>query len=164
MLLDTATWQETLTLSGHASSIAEMAFSPDGLRLATGSHDGQVFVWDLDASAADSPNHQALDLSGHTDFLNSIAFSPDGTRLATASVDDRVIIWDALTGELLLTLEIPSGGFWYSNGAEFSPDGLRIVTGSHDRTSRVWDAMTGRALTEPMPHSAALWRVQFNSD
>lgn len=145
-LLDTASWQETLTLSAHTSTIAEMAFSPDGLRLATGSHDGQVIVWDLEASTAGSPNHQALTLSGHTDILNSIAFSPDGTRLATSSVDDRVMIWDALTGELLRTLEIPSGGFSDSSGAAFSPDGSSLLTMDWDGVFEVWNAGTGEML------------------
>ena len=143
---DTATWQETLTLSGHTSAITDLAFSPDGLRLAAGSEDGQVSVWDLEASAAGSTNNQALTLSGHTDYLNSIVFSSDGSRLATASVDDRAIIWDALTGELLQTLEVSSGGFSFSNGAAFSPDGRYLLTGDWDGVLKVWDAGTGEML------------------
>ena len=56
-----------------------MAFSPDGQRLASASHDGTVKVWDA------ATGQETLTLKGHTGVVSSVAFSPDGKRLASAS-------------------------------------------------------------------------------
>jgi WD40 repeat protein len=43
---DAQTGQETLTLKGHPAGFSGVAFSPDGHRLAAGSYDGTVRIWD----------------------------------------------------------------------------------------------------------------------
>ena len=43
---DLTTGQETLTLTGHTTAVASLAFSPDGHRLITASTDMTVRIWD----------------------------------------------------------------------------------------------------------------------
>jgi WD40 repeat protein len=45
---DAASGQELLTLMGHVGTVASAAWSPDGTRLATASHDGTVQVYSID--------------------------------------------------------------------------------------------------------------------
>ena len=71
-----------------------MAFSPDGKRIASGSGDNTVRVWD---AATGQPVGQPL--TGHTDAVFSVAFSPDGTRIASGGDDNTVRVWDAATGQ-----------------------------------------------------------------
>ena len=65
-----------------------MAFDRDGPRLAWGSTDGTVKVWD-------GPGPETHVLRGHTSWVQGVAFSPDGTWIASASLDGTVKIWEA---------------------------------------------------------------------
>src|SRR5205823_6511267 len=64
------------TLAGHSGMVGSLAFSPDGKRLASGSGDRTVRVWDL------ASGKELLQLRGHTGIVTCVAFSPDGKRLA----------------------------------------------------------------------------------
>ena len=86
------------TLSGHASSVRSVAFSPDGRLLATGGFDHAAALW----NPADGT--RIAWLRGHVALINSVAFSPDGTRLATGSFDGTVRVWDMSTPQQVLEL------------------------------------------------------------
>jgi WD40 repeat protein len=43
---DAQTGQQLLCLTGHTGSVLSVAFSPDGKRIASGSHDRTLKVWD----------------------------------------------------------------------------------------------------------------------
>ena len=65
-----------------------MAFSPDGLLLASSSDDKTVQLWDPATG-----EHQRT-LRGHTKAVLGVAFSPDGRLLASSSDDKTVRLWD----------------------------------------------------------------------
>jgi WD40 repeat protein/serine/threonine protein kinase len=137
---DAAGSKQLQTLRGP-DQILDIAFRPDGARLAASYADGTVTVWDA------ATGEEVRRYPGHTGPVRGVAFSPDGRRLAAAGDDRTVLVWDTNTGEGVFTLR---GHTDQVLGVTFSPDGRRIASAGVDRTARgtvkVWDAATGREL------------------
>lgn len=117
------------TLSGHTGAVWSVSFACDNYRLASGSWDGTIIIWDVN----DADKKKVL--SGHTDWVYEVAFSPDSKVLASASKDGTVRLWDISTGAELATLEGHSSPVW---SADFSPDGQFVASASDDGTVRIW--------------------------
>src|SRR6202022_2009489 len=81
-----------IILSPQPNLLFNVAFSPDGRRIVSGSGDDTVRIWD-----ADTHRQVGAPLTGHTRAVVSVAFSPDGRRIVSGSLDDTVRIWDADT-------------------------------------------------------------------
>jgi WD40 repeat protein len=115
-------------LQSHEKDVWAVAFSPHGLRVATGNVDGLARVWSLRGGTA-------VELSGHEGAITSVAFSADGKSVVTASEDESARIWDAGTGRLLGELR---GHGAIVHSAAFASDGKTIVTAGEDGTIRLW--------------------------
>ncbi len=69
------------------------AFSPDGRRVVTASHDNTARVWD---AAPGQPVSPPMKHEGTAWFTPRSA--PTGRRVLTASDDETARVWDAATG------------------------------------------------------------------
>ncbi|KAH6977632.1 hypothetical protein EDB80DRAFT_264764 [Ilyonectria destructans] len=149
-------WNACLqTLEGHRYSVMSVAFSADGQRLASGSHDNTIKVWDAATGAC------LQTLEGHDSLVNSVAFSADGQRLASGSLGSSIKVWDATTGACLQTLE---GHDSLVMSVAFSADGQRLASGTWDSTIKVWDAATGAYLQTLEGHGRSVMSVAFSAD
>jgi len=135
-IANTGTWQWTRTLKGHAGQVWEVAWSPDGSRLASGARDGLVKVWDLDR------DEEPLTFRGHAATVWSVAWSPCGQYVVSASQDGSIRFWDA-------SQEARSGVLRGRLGVAWSPNGRWLAAwGEKEDTLELLDAATGELLRE----------------
>ena len=122
--------------------ISDIAYSPDGTRLAVASSIG-IWIYDTGTLA------EVKLLTGHTSYVNALAYSPDGETLISGGDDSTLRIWDTHTGELLHTLEEHEDRI---KDIAFSPDGkmfgsVSAVSVSASETIFIlWDAHTRQLL------------------
>jgi WD40 repeat protein len=150
---DTSAEQSTLT--GHTDQINTAAFSPDGSKVVTGSHDKTVRIWNVMTGILEH------ELKGHTQAVTSVVFSPDGTHIATASRDNTVRIWNSDNGFFVRELQ---GHTAPVLSVDFSPNGTHIATASRDNTIRIWNTDDGIFVRELKGHTAPVESVAFSPD
>lgn len=167
------------------------AFSPDGLRIVSGST--AVRVWDS------RTGDELVKMDGHTSIVSSVSFSTDGSLIVSSSEDMTARVWDSRTGEELHALRFHSIVQYVAlspdktrlavglddatmrickmNGDElivlehddgltsvaFSPDGSKIVTGSEDTYACVWDSQTGEEVLS-LEHEESVYSVAFSAN
>lgn len=138
---------EPLTLNGHSSAVQIVTFEKTasgvgGVRLASGSNDGTVILWDIVAESG------LFRLLGHTgpvtgiEFISRDALS-EGTTvmdgLATSGSDGLVKVWDLNAQCCIQTLVGHRGSVGcLTLGNLGTGRGERLVTGCVDGQIRVW--------------------------
>ncbi|KIK53556.1 hypothetical protein GYMLUDRAFT_1025293 [Collybiopsis luxurians FD-317 M1] len=152
---DALTGEQLLQIKGHTGWVLSAAFSSDGTKVISGSHDATVRLWNA------LTGEQEMIMNGHTDYIYSVAFSPDDRKVVSGSKDKTVRMWDAVTGNTLMEM-VGHTDEVYS--VAFSPDGVKIVSGSADKTICIWDAGTGEKLKLINGHSGTVWSVVFSLD
>ncbi len=150
------------TLKGHSSWVTAVAFSADGQRLASGSWDQTVKLWDV------STGQELGTMASKMKEVQALAFSRDGHWLATENSSNTVILWDAATGQEIRTLpgNKPLGvlGDSWVYSIAFSPDGQWLASGVDDKTVRLWDVTTGRAVRDLTALRRSVIYIAFSPD
>ncbi|KAJ5542499.1 hypothetical protein N7535_004921 [Penicillium sp. DV-2018c] len=114
------------------------AGSTAGFRLASGSEDGKMRVWDL------HKRKSIASLESHVSLVRSLSFSPSENALISASRDKTVIVWDARTWKTRRIIPVLES----VEAATFIADSGLCVIGGENGKLRVWDCNRGSEVTE----------------
>ena len=153
--LDAYCNSERLTLRGHTGPVSSVAWNSTGTRLASGSFDHTVRIYEPATGTV------LLVLRGHGDCVFSVAWNPQASQLATAGNDRTIRIWDGETGAEIGSLV---GHTDVVRSVAWSPDGKQIVSASADRRLIIWDAATGRETLTLAGHDAEVLATAWSPD
>ncbi len=140
---------------GHSSNVESVAFSPNGITIASGSGDNTIKLWDVASGT------ELMTLKGHSEEIQSVAFSPEGKTIASGGLDKTIKLWDAVSGKELKSLTGHSDMVY---SVAFSPDGKTIASGSLDHTIKIWDAASGKELKSLKGHWDPVRSVAFSPE
>lgn len=111
--------------------------SADILRLASGSEEGTVRVWDLKKRKA------IATLESHVSVVRSLSYSPVENALLSAARDKTVIVWDVRTFKTRRIIPVLES----VEAANFVDDSGLCMVGGENGKLRVWDCNRGGEVT-----------------
>jgi len=125
------------TLDAHDENVVALAFSPDGVRLATAAQQ-KVRLWDWRA------RELIYEWDTNQSDIGRLAFVPDG-RLLAAGVRNGAIVWNSDDGTQVFRLPLPPNGA--TRVLAFSADSRTLVGGSDSAGIHLWSLADGALLS-----------------
>lgn len=114
-------------LNEHSDEVWYCKFSPNGLKLATGSKDTFCIIWDVDPE-----RHQLKQLKSfecHANGVSFVTWSPDSKYLIVGGTEESSELLIFNIDELKLHSKVSHSNDESLTCAAFAPDGQRFVTG-----------------------------------
>lgn len=88
---------EIVTQERIQGTITQLAYSPDGQLIASGSEgENSIKIWDVTSGKIIGK------LEGHANQTTALIFNDDGKKLMSAAQDNSVMYWDLINWKLIL--------------------------------------------------------------
>ena len=145
--------------------VSAAAFSADGRRVAWGTYNGVVRLWDLDAGK-EIQHFASTGVMDSIGMAKSIVISPDGRSVLVASDDRKARVWDVETGKVRMLIHAADVDAinMAVNCATPSPDGRQALTVADDHTARLWDLESGKELRRLIGRADEVAALAFVAD
>lgn len=142
-------------LVGHRDTVSCIAFSPGGEKIATGSVDSTVRIWNV------ANSWEAAVVEGHVELVTCLTFSLDGSQVASGSYDNTARTWNVASGREVAVMRGHSDAL---RALAFSSDGSKIASGSDDKTLRIWNTARGLEMAVMRGHLDSVSCLAFSLD
>lgn len=126
------TGRAVATIAVPDRPLRELAFSPDGKRIAGGTDHGAVHVWEAETGRWLAGRGAA---DGWARPARALLFAPDGRRLAVGLTDGSVRLWTVGTN----ADELLDGGRAPIFALAFARDGRTLAAGTSRAAVTLWD-------------------------
>lgn len=146
--------EEKQKLGDHGDSLFNATYSPNGERIAAGSFDHKVFVWDA------KQGKLTWELNRHQLHVLGVEYCATGNYFASSSWDGTVKIWDTGNGNLLRTLGPIDAEV---TAMAISPSG-NLLAAIATNEIILWDPNTGRQLQRLRGHKGMIRCIAFSPD
>jgi WD40 repeat protein len=138
-IFDPASGELKMVLGTSSDVVLDVAFNPQGDRLAVAAADGVIRVYEVPSGKLQ------LTITSHSDWVMAIAWKPDGSQLASASRDKTSKVFDASNGELVVTY---AGHGQPAKGVYFHPKGEEVFSSGADNKIHRWKVADGKKSAE----------------
>lgn len=135
-------------LNDHCDEVWFCKFSNDGTKLATGSKDTTVIIWDVNPDTLELRCRRTLE--GHSYGVSYLSWSPDDQHLIACGPDDcsELWIWNVETGDLRVKMtQSPEDSLtccsWHKDGKKFVSGGTRGQFYQCDLDGQILDTWEG---------------------
>ncbi|KAH9817509.1 WD40-repeat-containing domain protein [Melampsora americana] len=141
----------TRLLTGHAGPVFTLGWSVDGKKLASGSKDEGIRIWNPERT---DYGKASAELKGHTLRINQLRWDPTHPeRLASAGEDGTLRFWDIRQGSKpTRTIENDSPKTSFLNLC-WSPDASVVAIGDSNDRLQFYEAASGKKLGEHFEYS-----------
>lgn len=153
------------TLSFHGVVVNSLSVYPTGQQLLASSLvDGNIRLWDIATSSADSPQEAQFSSSrvsskladGYIDRIINLVFSPDGKTLVSHAEDGETKVWNVEAGSCVLAQETSDSHKPFFATPTTASAWLACLTGGERAVMRdiegetaVWDLIENKRLDSP---------------
>jgi len=137
-------WKDgTCTFSclwGHSEKVRCLSFDEGLSRIATGSQDTVIKLWELFPGRG-TTRRCLLDLRGHDAPVTAVRFAPEAGKLLSSSFDTKLMVWDIERGESnsMKIAPLIESKKAYLYDLCTNPRGTNAVVAVHDGTVRLLD-------------------------
>ena len=131
----------TLKTFNISSKVLDLAYRPDGDRLAAAGLNGDVYIFWTDHK--NDTRRLLHTWREHNRAVYSVTWSRNGNILASSGSDGTVRLWNPNSG---VNYAVLRGHTEVIRSVVFSPDGKTLASASDDNTARIWDVNTQRHL------------------
>lgn len=120
---------QPLKFTGHRGGVSSLGWDPQGMRVASGSEDGELVVWDVVSERG------MVRLRGHKGKVTRVRFLQSRNVLVSSCRDTFIKLWDLETHHCFRTLAGHRAEVW---DFVLLRGDTRLISGSSDAELRVW--------------------------